>query len=584
MLLLLHLVVIFLLVGLGFYVFVAGPRQRANQTFALFITFLATWAVKDLIFWEFLKTSSWAAVWISASFIIGLLMQFSLVNFAWVFPENHRTPKKKAAILFAPAFVLIPAAALGWLTRSVDVLPDRLRIDFTPLAHTLSIFIYVAFFYGLFVLVKKYRLHLNTEKGQQIGAIIWAISITAILQTIVSVALPMQGYFGLLPWSSLFVLPGVLIFAYAILNFRLFSFRSVLDQFRLFPVAYKIALSIATIAVFSFVLLQVPIVWWSFKNGMDTEAWRRYIVFSLISALVPNLLLVLLVLRVLSRPLKKITIAAVEVSKGSYGAEVDLRKTNDEIGLLAESFNKMSRKMSNDIDEMKLLNRQLLHSEKLAAMGSVSAGLAHELSAPLTEISVRVQELRARDGLSVDARQLLTIIAAEIDRVHKLTLEMSKLAASHPEVYESVDIASAIDDAVKLVTLDDAFDRIDILRDLQEDISPLRGDSRRIVQVLTNILFNARDAMPLGGEISISAFTQDDQVIIEISDTGDGVSPVIAEKIFDPFFSTHPSGKRSGLGLSVCYSIVNAHNGTLDHRPNFPTGSTFSIKLPDLSS
>ncbi len=101
MLVLLHLFALFLLVLLGFYVFVANPRSRAHQTFAAFIAFLALWTIKDLIFWNFQTENISSNWWASASFIIALLMQCALVVFAWVFPENSRTPRRRAAVLFA---------------------------------------------------------------------------------------------------------------------------------------------------------------------------------------------------------------------------------------------------------------------------------------------------------------------------------------------------------------------------------------------------------------------------------------------------------------------------------------------------
>src|SRR5690349_20679536 len=104
----LHLFSLFLLVLLGFYVFVSNPRKRAHQTFAAFIAFLALWTTKDLVFWNFRDFQSSWGVWAGSSFIIALLMQFALVVFAWVFPEDSRTPRRKAGILFAPGLVLIP--------------------------------------------------------------------------------------------------------------------------------------------------------------------------------------------------------------------------------------------------------------------------------------------------------------------------------------------------------------------------------------------------------------------------------------------------------------------------------------------
>ena len=253
---------------------------------------------------------------------------------------------------------------------------------------------YFVFFYGAVVLFFKYRKYKGTQQGQQVGAIIWGLAITGVLKTMANLALPFLGNYDLLPLSSIFVLPGVLIFAYAILNFKLFSLQTALNQFRLFPITYKVALSIASVAVVSFAVFQIPIAWWAFRSGMDYEAWRRYLVFSVISALIPNLLLLLLVLRTISRPLQRITLAAVEVTKGGYGTEVDLRKSNDEIGLLADSFNEMSRKMAADIDELQRLNAQLIRAEKLAATGTLAAGVAHEVNNPLASISSLVQMTR----------------------------------------------------------------------------------------------------------------------------------------------------------------------------------------------
>ena len=139
MLVLLHLFVLFLLVGLGFYVFVANPRNRAHQTFAAFIAFLALWTIKDLIFWNFYPRESAAGWWVAASFVIALFMQFAMVVFAWVFPENARTPRKKAAVLFAPSLVLIPAAAAGMLWRRAGFSNGQFEIGLAPVGYAVRV-------------------------------------------------------------------------------------------------------------------------------------------------------------------------------------------------------------------------------------------------------------------------------------------------------------------------------------------------------------------------------------------------------------------------------------------------------------
>lgn len=625
MLVVLHLFALFLLVGLGFYVFVADPRKRANQTFAAFIAFLAIWTTKDLIFWNFYPRNTTAGWWASASFITALLMQYAMVVFAWVFPENARTPRRRAAILFAPGLVLIPAALFGLLWDKVGFEEGRFVIDLSPLAYAFVAYVYFVFVFGAVVLFRKYRKYQGTQQGQQVGAIIWGLAITGILKTLANLALPFFGNYDLLPLSAIFVLPGVLIYAYAILNFRLFSLQTALNQFRLFPITYKVALTIATVAIVSFALFQVPIVWWAFRNGMDYEAWRRYLVFSVISALIPNLLLLLLVLRTVSRPLQRITLAAVEVTKGAYGTEVDLRQSNDEIGLLADSFNEMSRKMASDITELQRLNDQLIHAEKLAAMGTLAAGVAHEVNNPLASISSLVQMMRSQEGHTPETREKLSMISEQIQRITQVTKDMTNFARSRPAAKTDVDINAVVQTALRLASFDKAFQELDIKTEFAEGLPTVLADEDQLQQVFLNLLLNAKDAMQdmqktvrnngsldasdldspaerttpsaqscghhsfgrrgVGNatsekNITIRTRQTGSEIVIEISDTGSGIDAAVVGQIFDPFYTTKPAGRGTGLGLAVCYGIVTAHAGRIEVAENQPTGATFTVSLP----
>ena len=579
MLVLLHLFALFLLVLLGFYVFVADPRSRANQTFAAFIAFLALWTTKDLIFWNFHDAGVEAGWWAAASFTIALLMQFALVVFAWVFPENARTPKRRAAILFAPGLVLIPAGLLGFLWHQATFDNGQFVIDLAPLAYVFVAYVYFVFFYGASVLYYKYRKYKNTQRGQQVGAILWGLVITGILKTLANIVLPYFGIYSLLPYSSIFVLPGVVIYAYAISNFKLFSLQTALDQFRLFPITYKIALSIASVAIASFVVFQLPIVWWAFQDGVTPEGWRRYLVFSVVSALVPNLLLVLLVVRTISRPLQRITVAAVQVTKGSYGTEVDLRKSNDEIGLLADSFNEMSRKMASDIENLRQMNEQLMRADKLAAMGTLAAGVAHEVNNPLASISSLIQMMRSENG-SADIGEKLELIQTQIQRITRVTKDLTDFARARPAARSSIDINEIIETALRLAEFDPTFQKLEITKDLAADPPKISADADQLQQVVLNIFLNARDAMSDGGELKVSTRSVDDEIRIEISDTGTGVEFDSANQVFDPFFTTKPAGKGTGLGLAVCYGIVTAHGGRLELRQNDGGGATFVVALP----
>ncbi|MDQ2919565.1 MAG: ATP-binding protein, partial [Verrucomicrobiota bacterium] len=415
---------------------------------------------------------------------------------------------------------------------------------------------------------------------QQVGAILCAVIITGILKTVANIALPFFGNYELLPYSAIFVLPGVLIYAYAISNFKLFSLQTALDQFRLFPIAYKIALSIASVAIISFIIFQIPIVWWAFQNGNNFEAWRKYLVFSIISALVPNLLLVLLIVRTISRPLGRITVAAVQVTEGEYGTEVDLRKSNDEIGLLAESFNEMSRKMASDIEQLRQLNEQLIRTEKLAAMGTLSAGVAHEVNNPLASISSLIQMMQTKPNIDADTSEKLKLISTQITRITQVTKDMMDFARVRPAAKSLLNINEIIEISLRLASFDKAFHKLKLKKILASDLPAIFADADQLQQVFLNLFLNARDAMPNGGELFVETSAADGKIKIEIADEGSGIDEKNLKQIFDPFFTTKQTGKGTGLGLAVCYGIITAHGGRIEVSPNNGKGTRFLIYFP----
>jgi signal transduction histidine kinase len=587
-LLLLLLLSLFLLVLLGFYVFVAAPRSRTHQTFAAFVLCLALWTVKDIVLWEFSGHAASAVWWANASFIIALVLQYSLVVFAWLFPENRAVPYKRAAVLFAPGAVFIPATLANLMWQDVSFAGQQFNLELRPLAYAFGLYIYILFGYGFALLYRKFRRYRRELWGQQLGAILCALALTGALTTLVSVVLPLVNNYSLLPYGAIFVLPGVLVYAYAISNFKLFSLQSALDQFRLFPIAYKVALSIALVAVLSFAALQIPIVWWSFGAGTP-EAWRRYLVFSIVSALVPNLLLVALVIRIISRPLRRLTEAAVEVSGGRYGTQVQVGSTNDEVGLLAASFNEMSRKMASDIEHLRTMGEQLIRTEKLAAAGTLAAGVAHEVNNPLASISSLIQILQTRaaandgDTQSAETREMLRLISTQIARITQVLRDMMDFARTRPPARAPLDVRHALEASIRLASFDKDFKRL-TLNTRYDDSAPLvSADTDQLQQVFLNLLLNARDAMPEGGDIQVSTTFNSNthELLIEIADNGAGIAPEHRAHIFDPFFTTKPAGTGTGLGLAVCYGIITAHGGRIEVAPNNNgRGTCISVSLP----
>src|SRR5215212_1020074 len=582
MLLALLLLSLFTLVLLGFYVFVAAPRSRGHQTFAAFIACLALWTVNDIVMWGFGGGRTLAAWWAGTSFALALLLQLAFVVFAWVFPENAEVPVGRAAVLFAPGLVLVPAALGGMMWSGIEFDGADFRIRLTPLAYAFGLYIYGLFAYGFALLVAKWRRYRGSLWGKQLGAILFALVITAVLKTAANIVLPLLGVYTLLPVGSVFVLVGAVIYAYAITNFKLFSIQSALDQFRLFPIAYKVAFSIAAVAVLSFALFQVPIVWWSFSDH-SAGAWRRYLVFSVITALVPNLLLVALVIRTISRPLRRLTEAAVDVAGGAYGTQVEL-KSNDEVGLLAASFNEMSRKMAEDIERLRALNEHLVRAEKLAAAGALAAGVAHEVNNPLASISSLIQIIQSRPltpDKEAETREMLRLISTQIERISRVLRDMLDFARQRPPARARLDLARVVESSLRLAAFDKGFKRLRVRIDFDERTPKVSADPDQLQQVFLNLLLNARDAMPDGGDLRVRLSFDEaaNEVFVEVADDGHGIPAEVLPRVFDPFFTTKRAG--AGLGLAVCYGIVTAHGGRVAvESGEGQTGTLVRVTLP----
>jgi len=296
---------------------------------------------------------------------------------------------------------------------------------------------------------------------------------------------------------------------------------------------------------------------------------------------VPNLILVALVIRTISRPVRRLTEAAVAVAGGAYGAQVDLR-SNDEVGLLAASFNEMSRKMAADIERLQELNEHLIRTEKLAAAGTLAAGIAHEVNNPLASISSLIQMLQAREMVDAETGEMLRLIQTQIARITQVLRDMMDFARTRPPVRRSLDINHALDASLRLAGFDKAFQRLHVQVQASDNLPSVLADADQIQQVFLNILLNARDAMPDGGNLLVKTFfeMEENAVVIEFCDSGSGINPEILPKIFDPFFTTKPAGTGTGLGLAVCYGIITAHGGHIEIGANDGRGTCVRVSLP----
>jgi len=238
--------------------------------------------------------------------------------------------------------------------------------------------------------------------------------------------------------------------------------------------------------------------------------------------------------------------------------------------------------MITDVTERKHLEMQLQHVQKMEAIGTIAAGVAHNFRNTLTEILVNSQliQMNYKDesGLHDVAGRINSSVRRGASLVNGL-LQFSRKQIKAE--FELIDLVKVIDEICQLIQK--SFDqKIEIQSNLPAQL-PIMGDSTSLSQALMNLCTNARDAMPDGGKLIITGTQEGRRIVVTVSDTGQGMDRKALEKCFDPFFTTKPIGKGTGLGLSTTYGIIKSHEGLIsaDSRPH--RGATFKIHLPAAS-
>ena len=271
-------------------------------------------------------------------------------------------------------------------------------------------------------------------------------------------------------------------------------------------------------------------------------------------------------------------LAAVKVTEGNYGTGWKEDKVMMKLAL-ATSFNEM-RKMANDIKQLQSLNEQLSRTEKLASIGTLAAGVAHEINNPLASISSLIQMIQSNQQLDDAMAEKLRLIQSQIGRITQVTKDMMDFARVRPSAKSSVNLNSIVEKALRLAVFDKTFQRLEVEREFTEKIPEVFADSDQLQQVFLNLFLNARDAMPSGGKLLVKTSFSENFVTAEISDNGTGIEETVLKQIFDPFFTTKPAGAGTGLGLAVCYGIVTAHGGEIEAFSNNLDQTSFIVKLP----
>ena len=290
-------------------------------------------------------------------------------------------------------------------------------------------------------------------------------------------------------------------------------------------------------------------------------------------------------------PVKDVVTGTQIIASGDFTYRI---RTNlhDELGELAMSFNKMAEYLQNTYQDLKSTSAQLAQSAKLAAVGELAAGVAHELNQPLMVIRGHAQEMIEGNSVPENIRKDLRLIEKQTGRMMRIIDHLRAFARQSTGAFEQVNLNDVIDDSFTLITQQLKNLNIEIMKELDESIPRIWGDHNRLEQIFLNLMTNAKDAMEEKGEGVLSVKTQPiidmtgdkngkvTGVLVLFSDTGVGIGDNIMDKIFDPFFTTKEVGKGTGLGLSISYSILKDHGGSITAESNDGTGTTFRLEFP----
>ena len=291
--------------------------------------------------------------------------------------------------------------------------------------------------------------------------------------------------------------------------------------------------------------------------------------------------------RSLMRSVRALLDGARALGRGDADYRVRVGDARNELARLAAEFNRMAdnlsqqrRQAETEAENRLYLEKQLRHSERLAAVGRLAAGIGHELGAPLNVIDVRAEQLLSRPDAPPEKRDRnLQIIRTQAARITHIVRQLLNLARPYNLHFAPVVVDDLIKSALEPFENDAENGKIEIIFTAEPDLI-VSADRDFLTQVLTNIFQNAVQAMNQAGEMRVECKNADGFAVIKISDTGGSIAPENLDKIFDPFFTTKDIGQGTGLGLAVSRRIVEEHGGLIDAANNAEKGASLTIYLP----
>lgn len=291
--------------------------------------------------------------------------------------------------------------------------------------------------------------------------------------------------------------------------------------------------------------------------------------------------------RNLSIPIKTLLSATKAVGKGDFAHQIVLKSHGDEFSILAAQFNQMAQSLNEkdrttkiEVENRIRLEREVRHNEQLVMVGRMAAGVAHELGAPLNVIDARAEQLQKKSDIAPQKYERnLEIIRSNVARITNLVRLLLNLARPFNLNLSAVNLRESLANALEQIESLAESNQVEIQLNVKNEIL-IKADPNYLQQVWLNILLNALQEMPDGGQLSVELKTDENFALTAISDTGKGILPEHFISLFDPFFTTKDVGKGTGLGLPIANRIVEEHGGIILAENNLNGGATFTVKLP----
>jgi two-component system NtrC family sensor kinase len=277
--------------------------------------------------------------------------------------------------------------------------------------------------------------------------------------------------------------------------------------------------------------------------------------------------------RFITRPIVTLVEANRRLAKGDMTVRVP-SNGEGELAVLSRSFNSM-------VETLERTQQELLHKEKLASVGQLAAGVAHEINNPLGTILLFSDMMYKETSDGDSQREDLKMIINEVTRCKTIVADLLNFARQQEVLAQDTDVNELLDQAVEAVVYQPTFEKVEIVRHYRTDLPIIQADPAQLEQVFINLLNNAAESMEAGGVITLATRPLgDDSVEIKVSDTGCGIPEENLGKLFTPFFTTKGPGKGTGLGLSIIYGIIKMHRGQISAQSQVGLGTTFTVTLP----